>query len=467
MAKICIDPGHYGKYNRSPGVPEYYESDMAWKLSLLQKKYLEKLGHTVILTRTNKDKDLDLITRGKTSNGCDLFISNHSNAVGGGMNESVSYAAVYHLVDDKTTKCDDISIEVANKIAPVIGQTMGVPFKILSRKSGNDRNKDGFLNDNYYGVLHGARLVNTPGLILEHGFHTNTKTVKWLLEDSNLNQLAKAEAECINSFFVGSVSEDINDYTKITGKSVATAAQMEAYIKSKNPKVDKKVIDMIPTYISEGNKENIRGDIAFAQSCLETGNFTFANSAVTLDQNNFCGLGVTSNGMKGNSFDTPTLGIRAQIQHLKAYANKQPLVEKCIDPRFKYVERGCAEYVEWLGIQENPNHKGWAAGSNYGSKILSILGSITKNNTNQQTTSENTSDNTHINTNTFLVRVDISDLNIRKGPGTNYSKIGKFTGKGTFTIVETKSGQGSKSGWGRLKSGLGWISLDYAKRFKR
>lgn len=62
----------------------------------------------------------------------------------------------------------------------------------------------------------------------------------------------------------------------------------------------------------------------------------------------------------------------------------------------------------------------------------------------------------------FTVKVSISDLNIRKGPGTDYAKTGKFTGKGVFTIVEVQSGQGSAAGWGRLKSGAGWISLDYA-----
>lgn len=64
----------------------------------------------------------------------------------------------------------------------------------------------------------------------------------------------------------------------------------------------------------------------------------------------------------------------------------------------------------------------------------------------------------------FLVEVSVSDLRIRKGPGTNYAFTGKYTGKGRFTIVETKSGSGSKAGWGRLKSGAGWISLDYVKR---
>ena len=64
----------------------------------------------------------------------------------------------------------------------------------------------------------------------------------------------------------------------------------------------------------------------------------------------------------------------------------------------------------------------------------------------------------------FLVKVSISDLNIRKGPRTDYAKTGKFTGKGVFTILEVKSGKGSTAGWGRLKSGAGWISLDYATK---
>jgi hypothetical protein len=133
---------------------------------------------------------------------------------------------------------------------------------------------------------------------------------------------------------------------------------------------------MIPFYLSEGEAEGIRGDIAFAQSCLETGNFEFEGSAVTLDQNNFCGLGVTEKGIKGNSFDTPQLGIRAQIQHLKSYANKEPLVNEKIDPRFDKVKRGNSPYVEWLGAKENPEGRGWASGEGYGYKILNILDKI-------------------------------------------------------------------------------------------
>ena len=163
---------------------------------------------------------------------------------------------------------------------------------------------------------------------------------------------------------------------KIMGQAAATVQQMQAYIKKVNPKVPDSVIKMIPLYVSEGAIEGVRGDIAFAQSCLETGNFGFSGSAVTLNQNNFCGMGVTRNGIKGNSFSTPQLGIRAQIQHLQAYAFTNRLKNRCVDPRYTYVNRGCAPYVEWLGIQENPKGQGWASGKNYGQKIINILNGI-------------------------------------------------------------------------------------------
>lgn len=163
---------------------------------------------------------------------------------------------------------------------------------------------------------------------------------------------------------------------KIMGKPQASIEQMKVYIKKVNPQVSNSVTKMISLYITEGAAEGVRGDIAFAQSCLETGNFTFSGSAVTLDQNNFCGLGVNITGKKGCSFRTAKEGIRAQIQHLQAYACTDGLKQKCIDPRYTYVSRGCAEYVEHLGIQENPKGQGWAAGKNYGTQIIEILNAI-------------------------------------------------------------------------------------------
>lgn len=164
----------------------------------------------------------------------------------------------------------------------------------------------------------------------------------------------------------------------ITGKAVVDAERLRSYIKSVRPDIQQSVLDMIPYYISEGEIEGIAGDVAFAQSCIETGNFKFnpATCAVTIDQNNFAMIGVTGTFLKGESFATPQLGIRAQIQHLKAYANKESLKQECVDPRFGLVLRGCAPYVEWLGMKENPTGRGWASAKNYGYNVLRVLNNI-------------------------------------------------------------------------------------------
>ncbi len=257
----------------------------------------------------------------------------------------------------------------------------------------------------------------------------------------------------IKAAMEGGTVED--SLTAIMGKAKATAGQMASYLKKKNPAVPQSVLDMIPLYLSEGEAEGVRGDIAFAQSCLETGNFTFSGSAVTLLQNNFCGLGVTQRGKTGLSFESPQLGIRAQIQHLKAYASTDKLRNALIDPRFRYVKRGCAPYAEWLGQKENPQGKGWAAGEKYGEKILSILKAIVSEGKVQFMESLTLSA-------PYMVRVAIPDLNIRKGPGTDFPKTGKFTGVGIFTVVE------EQDGWGLLKAYAekrdGWVSLAFTTR---
>lgn len=202
--KICLDAGHYGKSNRSPAVKTYYESEMTWKLHLKLKAELESYGFVVTTTRSNQATDLGLIARGKKAKGCDLFLSIHSNAVGSRVDENVDHIVIMRLIDDNTTDIDEKSKALAEKLAPVITNVMGVKqkeYRIPANKSSYDRNGDGLLNDNYYGVLHGCRQVGVPGLILEHSFHTNTRSTEWLLVDSNLDKLAKAEAEVISEFF--------------------------------------------------------------------------------------------------------------------------------------------------------------------------------------------------------------------------------------------------------------------------
>lgn len=127
-------------------------------------------------------------------------------------------------------------------------------------------------------------------------------------------------------------------------------------------------------YVDEAVKENVRPEVAFAQAMKETGFLRFGGDA-SIEQFNFSGLGTTGGGVPGNSFPDVQTGIRAQIQHLKAYATDEELNEDCVDERYSYVEKGSAPYVEWLGQQENPDGYGWATAENYG---LDIIGMIEK-----------------------------------------------------------------------------------------
>lgn len=171
-----------------------------------------------------------------------------------------------------------------------------------------------------------------------------------------------------------SPGKEASEYlTPIMGRPRVSAGRIASYIIARNPSAAYCAESLAQMYIEEGTYEGVRGDVAAAQAMLETGNLTFAGSAVTPDQNNFCGMGVIEKGMKGCSFKTMRDGVRAQIQHLKAYASKEPLVQGCVDPRYIYVKRGCAPYVEWLGMKENPEGFGWASGEKYGYKICRIL----------------------------------------------------------------------------------------------
>lgn len=157
----------------------------------------------------------------------------------------------------------------------------------------------------------------------------------------------------------------------IMGEASVTAEKMAQFVKSKNPNA-KDINEIAKAFLDVGEKYGVRGDIAFAQSIIETGWFKFdGGTAVTPDQHNYCGLGVTSKGMKGNSFATIEEGVTAQIQHLFAYASKDslPKGEEIVDPRFKYVTRGIAPHWEDLSMR-------WAMNENYGTHIMSVYGQL-------------------------------------------------------------------------------------------
>ena len=125
----------------------------------------------------------------------------------------------------------------------------------------------------------------------------------------------------------------------------------------------------------EAEAEGVRADVLFAQVMLETGGLQFGGD-VQPSQCNFGGLGAVGGGAAGETFADVRTGLRAQVQHLKAYASTDGLNNACVDKRFQYVSRGTARYVEWLAIPQNPYGKGWAADADYGTKLLRIMDSL-------------------------------------------------------------------------------------------
>ena len=198
--KICLDAGHYGKYNRSPVVLGYYESDFTWNFTNYEKAELERQGFEVILTRSNKDKDLSLDKRGKMSKGCVLFISNHSNACG---TESVDHPSIIIPRPNGEALITDCTV-LANRIGDNIHKTIGTKqvAKVYDKDAGYDRNGNKVrYDDEYYGVMNGAQSTDCPMyMIVEHGFHTNKKCATWLLDDANVRKLAISEAHVIADF---------------------------------------------------------------------------------------------------------------------------------------------------------------------------------------------------------------------------------------------------------------------------
>ena len=366
--KICLDAGHVGsKYNQSPVVKTYYESAMVWALHLKLKAQLEARGFQVVTTRASIDTDLGVYERGTASKGCDVFISLHSNACG---TESVDYPVVYRAYDNKNN-VDTLALKLAKKVGELMGTTQAGRTATRKNSSGGE----------YYGVLRGARAVGTPYyMLIEHSFHTNTKATKWLSEDANLDKLAVAEADILAEFF-GMESSTETEKTAIMGKAQTTASQMAAFCLSKNasPQIPSCTVEELARmFIEEGEAEGVRGDVAFAQSLHETGYFKYGG-IVTPEMNNFAGIGALNGNATGQaaSFPDPRTGVRAQIQHLKAYASTEALVNACVDPRFSLVARGVAPYVEWLGAADNPQGRGWAVpGAGYGANVVKLLGQI-------------------------------------------------------------------------------------------
>ena len=121
----------------------------------------------------------------------------------------------------------------------------------------------------------------------------------------------------------------------------------------------------------EAIAEGVKPEVVFTQCMKETA-FLKYGGEVNPNQYNFAGIGATGL-VHGATFENVRMGIRAQVQHLKAYGSLDKLINQCVDPRFNLVSRGSAKYVEWLGKKENPTGSGWATSKNYGHDIVNMI----------------------------------------------------------------------------------------------
>jgi hypothetical protein len=165
----------------------------------------------------------------------------------------------------------------------------------------------------------------------------------------------------------------------IMGRTRLNATQLVAWFSGRSPQPSGAYVATVPVqllaqiFIEEGDGEGVTGDVAFMQSIVETGWFRF-NGSVPAGYNNFAGIGATDGNPSPAAFPGARTGVRAQIQHLRAYADPSaltctmpPLHNPCVDPRFDLVApKGKAPTWNQMG---NGN---WATDPSYATKILTL-----------------------------------------------------------------------------------------------
>lgn len=153
----------------------------------------------------------------------------------------------------------------------------------------------------------------------------------------------------------------------IMGNGFASADRLSSFVLANNSDLNPARARLIAElYLEESRAEGVNADVAFAQMCVETGFLKFGGS-VSADMNNYCGLGSIGSGQPGLTFPDERTGVRAHVQHLKAYGSAEPLAGVPVDPRYRYVvPKGKAPTI--AGLSET-----WASDPAYAAKIRSML----------------------------------------------------------------------------------------------
>lgn len=387
---ICLDPGHGGNDSGAVGVNNAYEKDLTLKIAQYCKQELEKYDCNVVMTRTG-DTNPSLEDRANyaKSQGAQYLISIHLNSGGGYAVGAEVYYPNTNWRPDISQNGKNVAQAIQNQLVSIGIHNRGIKFRTIDTNEYPDpfRYDDGSVAD-YYGIIRNAKYNGLTGLIIEHCFINSVSDYNnYLNSDAKLQKLGVADANGIVSA-LGLSKKDAK--TLITGATKTNVSQMVNYFINNGGTYDKfskygtqydgvlaqkgaaNIEEFCQIFYEEAIAENIRPEVAFCQTMKETGFLQFGHD-VKPDQCNFAGLGATGNGVAGNSFASVREGIRAQIQHLKAYATTDNLINACVDGRFNYVKRGSAPYVEWLGKKENPTGDGWATGANYGTDIVARM----------------------------------------------------------------------------------------------
>lgn len=159
----------------------------------------------------------------------------------------------------------------------------------------------------------------------------------------------------------------------IFGQAVTTQEQMINFINKRNqsPKINCTVPELVQIYYDEASKEGIRADIVMCQAIKETGTWNYGGDVVP-EQNNFCGLGTTGGGVKGEFFPTPRIGARAHVQHLLAYTSKRLPREEIVDPRYELIKKWRPQIFGQLTHWTQLNGVWAVPGNHYGEDILTL-----------------------------------------------------------------------------------------------
>ena len=388
---IAIDPGHGGN---DPGASGngLQESTLTWKIASALRERLVANGVGVYFTKTQNESVSSIKERvlRAISSGAKALVSVHINSAG----ESAQGA--YVLTPNNSSYNNYLHAQ-GRKLGSYILQNiakLGIKNDgYLERNYTQDgsaqaRYADGSVAD-YYGIVRYSRQRGMLGVIVEHGFITNAHDAALFASDSFLRKLGQADADGIIQMYGAGASSGSTDLsgdaqdegvnTTIMGATRTSAAQIARYFESKGATYPSSVYsgkgaatieDFAKIVVEEATAEGVRAEVVFSQAMHETGWLKFGG-LVTAEKCNFAGLGATGNSSdgaatdygRGYTYKDVRTGIRAQVQHLKAYASTEPLVNACVDQRFKYVTRGCAPTVGSLSGK-------WAVpGNGYGESI--------------------------------------------------------------------------------------------------